>query len=91
VALRWRLWGGAGPVLDARTGWMSFACWGVPLAWRRRSREQRRFDSGGEAVIWRQGFGVWRPRIGLLAHVAAINDVRLHVQEPSNAAVFFGA
>lgn len=26
------------------------------------------------------GFGVWRPRIGLLAHVAATNDVRLHVQ-----------
>ncbi len=26
------------------------------------------------------GFGVWRPRIGLLAHVAAVNDVRLHVQ-----------
>lgn len=27
-----------------------------------------------------QGFGVWRPRLGLLAHVAAVNDVRLHVQ-----------
>jgi hypothetical protein len=26
------------------------------------------------------GFGVWRPRVGLLAHVAAVNDVRLHVQ-----------
>jgi DNA-binding transcriptional ArsR family regulator len=26
------------------------------------------------------GFGIWRPRIGLLAHVAAVNDVRLHVQ-----------
>jgi hypothetical protein len=26
------------------------------------------------------GFGVWRPRIGSLAHVAAMNDVRLHVQ-----------
>lgn len=26
------------------------------------------------------GFGVWRPRIGLLSHVAAVNDVRLHVQ-----------
>ncbi len=25
-------------------------------------------------------FGVWQPRIGLLAHVAAVNDVRLHVQ-----------
>jgi hypothetical protein len=29
------------------------------------------------------GFGVWRPRIGLLAHVAAVNDVRLHVQSRS--------
>jgi hypothetical protein len=26
------------------------------------------------------GFGVWRPWIGLLAHVAAVNDVRLHIQ-----------
>jgi hypothetical protein len=26
------------------------------------------------------GFGVWRPRIGLLAHAAAVNDVRLHIQ-----------
>ena len=26
------------------------------------------------------GFGIWRPRIGLMAHVAAVNDVRLHVQ-----------
>ena len=26
------------------------------------------------------GFGVWRPQIGSLAHVAAVNDVRLHVQ-----------
>jgi hypothetical protein len=26
------------------------------------------------------GFGAWQPRIGLLAHVAAVNDVRLHVQ-----------
>jgi hypothetical protein len=26
------------------------------------------------------GFGVWRPRLGSLAHVAAVNDVRLHVQ-----------
>jgi hypothetical protein len=26
------------------------------------------------------GFGVWRPRIGLLNHVAAVNDVRLHIQ-----------
>lgn len=30
-----------------------------------------------------QGFGVWRPRVGLLAHVAAVNDVRLHVQARS--------
>jgi DNA-binding transcriptional ArsR family regulator/acetolactate synthase regulatory subunit len=30
-----------------------------------------------------QGFGVWRPRIGQLAHVAAINDVRLRVQARS--------
>ena len=30
-----------------------------------------------------QGFGLWRPRVGLLAHVAAINDVRLHVQSRS--------
>ncbi len=27
-----------------------------------------------------QGFGVWQPRIGLLAHVAAVNDIRLHIQ-----------
>jgi DNA-binding Lrp family transcriptional regulator len=26
------------------------------------------------------GFGPWRPRIGLLTHVAAVNDVRLHIQ-----------
>jgi hypothetical protein len=26
------------------------------------------------------GFGVWRPRVGLLAHTAAVNDVRLHIQ-----------
>jgi hypothetical protein len=26
------------------------------------------------------GFGVWRPRIGSLAHVAAVTDVRLHIQ-----------
>lgn len=25
-------------------------------------------------------FGVWRPRLGALAHVAAVTDVRLHVQ-----------
>jgi hypothetical protein len=28
-------------------------------------------------------FGVWQPRLGLLAHVAAVNDVRLHVQARS--------
>jgi len=31
------------------------------------------------------GFGVWQPRLGLLAHVAAVNDVRLHVQGRSPA------
>jgi DNA-binding transcriptional ArsR family regulator len=25
-------------------------------------------------------FGVWQPRLGLLAHTAAVNDVRLHIQ-----------
>jgi hypothetical protein len=30
-----------------------------------------------------QHFGAWHPRIGLLAHVAAVNDVRLHVQARS--------
>jgi len=30
-----------------------------------------------------QGFGLWRPGIGLLAHVAAINEVRLHIQSRS--------
>jgi hypothetical protein len=34
------------------------------------------------------GFGVWRPRIGLLAHVAAVNDVRLHVQARAPATVW---
>jgi len=29
------------------------------------------------------GFATWRPRVGLLAHVAAVNDVRLHVQARS--------
>jgi Replication-relaxation len=28
-------------------------------------------------------FAPWRPRVGLLAHVAAVNDVRLHVQARS--------
>ena len=26
------------------------------------------------------GFGPWRPRLSLLTHVAAVNDVRLHIQ-----------
>jgi len=30
-----------------------------------------------------QGFGLWRPRIGLLAHIAAVNTVRLHIQARS--------
>jgi hypothetical protein len=30
-------------------------------------------------------FGVWTPRIGLLSHVASVNDVRLHVQRRSPA------
>jgi hypothetical protein len=30
-----------------------------------------------------QSFGAWQPRIGLLAHVAAVNDVRLHIQARS--------
>lgn len=29
------------------------------------------------------GFGVWEPRLGLLAHVSAVNDVRLHVHARS--------
>jgi len=29
------------------------------------------------------GFGAWQPRLGLLAHVAAVNEVRLHVQARS--------
>jgi hypothetical protein len=28
-------------------------------------------------------FGVWRPRLGLLAHIAAVNDVRLHIRARS--------
>lgn len=31
------------------------------------------------------GFAVWQPRIGLLTHVATVNDVRLHVQARSPA------
>ena len=30
-----------------------------------------------------QHYGSWHPRVGLLAHVAAVNDVRLHVQARS--------
>lgn len=30
-----------------------------------------------------QGFGIWHPRVGGLAHVAAVNDVRLHIQARS--------
>jgi hypothetical protein len=30
-----------------------------------------------------QHYAAWQPRIGLLAHVAAVNDVRLHVQARS--------
>jgi DNA-binding transcriptional ArsR family regulator len=30
-----------------------------------------------------QGFGVWRLRLGALAHVATVNDVRLHIRERS--------
>jgi hypothetical protein len=30
-----------------------------------------------------QSLGVWRPRIGMLAHVAAVNDVRLHIAQRS--------
>jgi hypothetical protein len=30
-------------------------------------------------------FSVWQPRVGLLAHIAAVNDVRLHIQARSPA------
>ncbi len=36
--------------------------------------------TGAGLVVCGSTFGVWRPRIGLLAHVGAVNDVRLHVQ-----------
>jgi hypothetical protein len=36
--------------------------------------------TGAGMAACSSGFGVWRPRIGSLAHVAATNDVRLHVQ-----------
>jgi hypothetical protein len=29
------------------------------------------------------GYGTWTPRLGLLTHVAAVNDVRLHIQARS--------
>lgn len=32
------------------------------------------------------GFSLWRPHLALLAHVAAVNDVRLHVQHRSPGA-----
>ncbi len=36
--------------------------------------------TGAGMAACSSGFGVWRPRIGSLAHVTAVNDVRLHVQ-----------
>jgi|GEM_PF-1413435 len=30
-----------------------------------------------------QGFGIWHPRLGGLAHVAAVTDVRLHIHKRS--------
>jgi hypothetical protein len=36
--------------------------------------------TGAGIAVCGSGFGVWRPRIGLLSHVAAVNDVRLHIQ-----------
>jgi DNA-binding transcriptional ArsR family regulator len=36
--------------------------------------------TGAGMAACNSGFGVWRPRLGSLAHVAAVNDVRLHVQ-----------
>ncbi len=36
--------------------------------------------TGAGMAACSSGFGVWRPRIGLLSHVAAVNDVRLHIQ-----------
>ncbi len=36
--------------------------------------------TGAGMTACNSGFGMWRPRIGSLAHVAAVNDVRLHVQ-----------
>jgi hypothetical protein len=31
-------------------------------------------------------FGLWQPRLGLLSHVAAVNDVRLHIERRSPGA-----
>ncbi|MGO9498753.1 MAG: hypothetical protein ACLQA5_18880 [Solirubrobacteraceae bacterium] len=36
--------------------------------------------TGAGMTACSSGFGVWRPSIGQLNHVAAVNDVRLHVQ-----------
>jgi hypothetical protein len=36
--------------------------------------------TGAGMAACSSGFGVWRPRVGLLSHVAAVNDVRLHIQ-----------
>jgi hypothetical protein len=30
-----------------------------------------------------QGFGIWHPRLGGLAHIAAVTDVRLHIHARS--------
>jgi hypothetical protein len=36
--------------------------------------------TGAGMAACSSGFGVWRPRLGSLSHVAAVNDVRLHIQ-----------
>jgi hypothetical protein len=36
--------------------------------------------TGAGMAACSSGFGVWRPRLGALSHVAAVNDVRLHIQ-----------
>lgn len=36
--------------------------------------------TGAGMAATSSGFGVWRPRLGSLAHVAAVNDVRLYIQ-----------
>jgi len=54
-----------------------------------RLADQRRLLAGEPAWIiptvkglraCGSSFGAWRPRLGLLSHVAAVNDVRLHIQ-----------